>query len=152
MKYALPCIVVAFLSYLSMAAECDQIPLETRNPIAIADLAPTMDRKEIAIKFTVDDLHGIAGSSKSGQAPSFAIDTKSEHGTKRLGVWIEGTLANVLDRLQMSCYQTNQLKKGTVIEATGVVRIHDDKSDGESYTLHVCKWQAFRIVPPVNSK
>lgn len=152
MKYVMPSVVVTLLTCLSAAAEPDRISSESRDPLGIADLVPAMDRNEIAIRFTVDDLRGIAGSSKIGQAPSFAIETKSEHDTKRLSVWIEGELASVLDRLQMSCYQANQLKKGTVIEATGLVRIHDDTSDGELYTLHVEKWQSFRIVPPAEPK
>lgn len=154
MKYLLLWVVVTFLSCLSIASERDPTPVESPDtrPVGIADLVPTMDRREVSIRFTVDELSGVAGRFKPGQAPSFVIYTKREHDATTLSVWVEGELANVLDRLQMSCYQSNQFKKGTVIEATGVVRIHNDTSSGELYTIYVDKWQKFRILPPARPK
>lgn len=154
MKNALFCVAAVLLSCWNTAADHDQKPIENGDPVAtaIADLAPALNKKEIAIRFTVDELHGIAGRFEPGQASPFVITTKIEHETRRLEVWVKGELAEVFDRFQMSCYQPDQLKKGTVIVATGVLRLHKDARDGESYTLYVDEWQKFRITHPVRTK
>lgn len=84
------------------------------TPIAIAKLDPMLDRKEVTIEFSVSELGGVAQLSVPGKAPAFVIEATSEHEEKDLTVWIEGELADVLDRLQLSYLGSNPLKKGTV--------------------------------------
>jgi hypothetical protein len=116
----------------------------------ISDLEPKLDGKDITIKFTVTGLDGIAQRVKVGQAPSFAIETDSGKHENRLTVWIEGELANVLDRLQMGAFQENQLKVGTTIVATGALRVH--KSDSHVFLFSVTQWKNFRILPSKEMK
>jgi primosomal replication protein N len=115
------------------------------QPMLIADLQPKLDGKEVTIKFTVAALDGIAQLTKEGQALSFLIETESGTQENRLSVWVEGELANVLENLQMSYLQENQLKVGTTIVATGVIRVHT--MDSHLYFLSVTKWKNFRILP-----
>lgn len=70
----------------------------------IGDLEPKLDGKEITVKFSITGVDGIAQRVKEGQAPSFAIETESGKHKNQLSVWIEGELANVLDRMQMSAF------------------------------------------------
>jgi len=76
-------------------------------PISIATLDPMLDQREVTVKFSVSDLGGVAQLSVPGQAPTFVIEATSEHNSKDLTVWIEGELANVLDRLQLSLCGSN---------------------------------------------
>jgi hypothetical protein len=154
MKLLLLCMTIALLSHregLTVERE-DDSKNGSRPTLAIADLNPKMVGKHVTVRFTVAKLGGIAERHVPGQAPSFAIETKSEHRTKKLSVWVMGELANVLDRLQMSYLQTNQFKKGTIIVVTGKLGIHQNKKDGELYSLEIKKWQKFRIVPPSKAK
>lgn len=80
------------------------------RPVGNEDLVPAMDKKNVSVRFNVDDLSDIAGSYKPGQAPSWQSN-KNENYTKRLSARIEGELANALDRIQMNCYQNNYSKK-----------------------------------------
>ena len=124
-------------------------------PISIATLDPMLDQREVTVKFSVSDLGGVAQLSVPGQAPTFVIEATSEHNSKDLTVWIEGELANVLDRLQLSLCGFNQLKKGTIIVATGSLTFSLGAGDCERdewYTLQVEKWQKFRVVPPDNAE
>ena len=77
---------------------------------------------------------------------------KEKTKTNTLSVWIEKELANVFDRFQMSYLQPNQLKKGSVIVATGKLKIHEDRSDGDLYMMSLKKWQTFRIMKPKKRK
>jgi hypothetical protein len=120
------------------------------EPLLIGDLEPKFDGKEVTIKFTVTKLDGIAQFTKEGQAPSFAIETERGNQKNMLSVWIEGELANVLDRLQMGAFQDTPLKAGTVIAATGKLTIH--KSIPNQYFFSVTKWQGFRILPAKRDK
>ena len=121
------------------------------QPISIADLDPKLDGKEATVKFTVTKLEGVAQLRVGGQAPTFVIETDFGKQENRLSVWIEGELANVLDRLEMSFLQENQLKAGTTIVAKGMLRVHT--MDSQLYLLSITKWQNFRILPSLkNSK
>ena len=113
--------------------------------LSVAELEPKLDGQEVTIKFTITGLDGIAQLTKEGQAPSFAIETESGEQKNKLSVWIEGELANVLDRLQMSAFQDNALKVGTVVVATGKLGVH--QTIPNQYFLNVAKWQGFRILP-----
>ena len=77
------------------------------HPHVFKNLNPKMDGKSVTVRFTVSGLYGISQLSVPGQSPSFGIHTDE----KRLTVWIEGELANVLDRFQMRYLQSNQLQK-----------------------------------------
>ncbi len=116
----------------------------------ISDLEPKLDGKEVTVKFTIKGVLGITQLVKEGQAPSFQINTDSGKHENRLSVWIEGELANVLDRLQMSQGQENQLKEGITIVATGKVSVH--KFESHSYLVAVTKWKNFRILPSAEAK
>lgn len=121
------------------------------TPIQVAKLDRMQDRKEVTIQFSVSELGGVSQISIPGKAPTFVIEAASEHKAKDLTVWIEGELAEVLDRLQLSYFGSNPLKKGTIIIATGTLTFSPGvgKSKGhEWYTLQVEKWQNFRIVQP----
>jgi hypothetical protein len=125
-------------------------PKDVPQPMVISDLEPKLDSKEVTVKFTITGLDGIAQRAKEGQAPSFAIETDSGKQTNVLSVWIEGELANVLDRLQMSYLQENQLKAGTTVIATGKLTVH--KTDPHLYFLSITKWQGFRVLPTMEEK
>ncbi len=121
------------------------------SPIAISQLNQNLDHKEVTIKFTVSKLGGVAQLDIPGKAPTFIIEATSEHESKDLEVWIQGELADVLDRLQLSFGSSNQLKKGTIIVATGSLTFlpgAGDRKGHEWYSLEVEKWQNFRIVAP----
>ena len=56
---------------------------------------------------------------------------------------------HVLAKLQLSYFGSNSFKKGTIIVATGYVTFSPgagNRKGHEWYTLHVEKWQKFRIV------
>lgn len=118
---------------------------ESPQTLLIADLEPKLDGQDVTIQFTVTGLEGIAQLAKEGQAPTFAIETEKGKQKNELSVWIEGELANVLNRLQLAAFQDNALKAGTVIVASGKLSKH--KSIPNLYFLNVSKWQDFRILP-----
>lgn len=120
------------------------------EPLVIGDLEPTLDGEDVTVKFTITELVGIAQRAKAGQAPTFAIETASGDQKNKLSVWIEGDLANVLDRLQMSAFQENALKANTEVIATGSLTAH--KTIASHYLLTVNKWQNFRILPSKQDK
>lgn len=153
MKSWIPCVGIVLLwSYSLGADETDRLPrASTPSPVAIAKLDPKWDRKEVTVTFTVAALGGVAQRSIPGKAPTFIIEAISEHERKELTVWIEGELADVLDRLQLSFFGSNLLKKGTIIVATGVLTFSPgtgNRQGHEWYTLKVEKWRDFRIVAP----
>ncbi len=153
MKSLIPYVGIVLLSSLAIcSADTDPPPkAPAPSPIAIAKLDPSLDRKEATITFSVSELGGVAQLYIPGKASTFVIEATSEHETKDLTVWIEGELADVLDRLQLSFGGSNQLKKGTVIVATGSLSFSPgagDRKGHEWYTLKVDKWQNFRIVQP----
>jgi hypothetical protein len=118
---------------------------EEQKPLLIADLEPKLDGEIVTIQFTVTELGGIAQLSKPGQAPWFAIETDKGTQKNLLAVWIIDELANVLDRLQLSAFQDNAIKPGTVIVATGKLTLH--KTISNQYHFDVSRWQDFRILP-----
>jgi hypothetical protein len=118
---------------------------DEQTPLLLNELAPELDGDEVTVKFTVAGLDGVAQLSIPGQAPSFAIETEKGKQNNQLSVWIEGELANVLDRLEMSAFQENSLKTGTVIVATGKLTAH--RSNPDLYFLKINRWQDFRILP-----
>ena len=73
------------------------------QPITQDSLDPKLNETKVTIQFAVSELGGVAQKSIPGKAPTFVIEAKSEHEKKDLTVWIEGELAEVLDRLQLSC-------------------------------------------------
>lgn len=150
MKYMLVCVAISLFGSLhGFAGETqEESGTPERSALVIGDLNPTLDGKRVTVRFTVAQLEPVTQRHVPGQAPTFIIEPKSEHDKKSLSVWIEGQLANVLDRLQMSVFQSNPIAQGTTIIASGELRIHRDKKDGELYLLYVKKWKAFRIVPP----
>ena len=153
MKNLLTCVGIVLLwSHSLCADESDRPPVaQGPTPIAIAKLHPELAHKEVTIKFTVSELGGVAQLSIPGKAPTFVIEATSEHERKDLTVWIEGELADVLDRLQLSFCGSNQLTKGTIIVATGSLAFFPgagNRKGHEWYTLKVEKWQNFRIVQP----
>lgn len=124
-------------------------------PISISELSPLLDQKEVTIKFSVSELGGVSQLSIPEQAPTFLIEATSENPAKDLTVWVEGELANVLDRLEMSFGGSYPLKKGTVLETTGTLTFSPGKGDRighEWYALHIDKWQKFRVVPLTRAK
>ena len=127
----------------------DPAATKVHPPLATSELSPTLDGSKVTVQFTVTGLDGVAQFSKPGQASTFVIEARTEDDTTSLTVWIEGELANVLDRLQMSYLQLNQIRKGTRIVATGKLDVSQDRTRGKShYTLTVNKWRNFRIVDP----
>lgn len=144
--------IAAVFSWLGMSLGSSD-PLQQKDvpqPLVIGDLEPKLDGEEVTIRFTITGLDGIAQRAKEGQAPSFAIETDSGKQKNELSVWIEGELANVLDRLQMCAFQENQLKAGTAIIATGKLTVH--KTSPNQYLFKVNKWQGFRILPTKQDK
>lgn len=120
-------------------------------PMEVAKLHPKLDKKEVTIRFVVSELGGVSQLASPGKAPSFVIEAVSEDDSKDLTVWIEGELADVLNRLRLSAYQPNAMKKGTVIVATGLLTFlpgAGERQGHEWYSLQVEKWQNFRIVGP----
>lgn len=153
MKSLSSCVGIVLLWSLSMCADDTDRPPSAPAPvpITIAKLDPKLDHKEVTIRFAVKELGGVAQLSVPGKAPTFVIEAISEHERKDLTVWIEGELADVLDRLQLSFCGSNQLKKGTIIVATGSLAFSPGagkRKGHEWYTLKVEKWQNFRIVQP----
>lgn len=121
------------------------MPEEEKNPLLIADLEPKLDGEIVTIKFKVTELAGISQFAEPGQAPWFAIETDNESQKNRLAVWVIEDLANVLNRLQLSAYQENAIKPGTMIVATGKLTLH--KTIPNQYHFNVSRWQDFRILP-----
>ncbi len=153
MRSVISCIGIVLLwSHSPCAGDTARPPSDSSQPpIAVANLDPKLDHKQVTIKFAVSELGGVAQLSIPGKAPTFVIEATSAHEKKDLTVWIEGDLADVLDRLQLSFLGTNPLKKGTVIVATGSLTFSPGdgtRKDHEWYALHVEKWQNFRIVGP----
>lgn len=151
MKSLISCLGIALLSSLIVLADDNDRPVTALDPspIEIATLDPMLDHKEITVRFTVSELGGVAQLSIPGKAPTFVIEALSGHQRKDLTVWIEGELADVLDRLQLSFSGSNPLTKGTIIVATGLLTFsagEGERKGHEWYTLHVEKWQKFRIV------
>jgi len=144
--------IVLFWSLSVCADESVHLPsAPAPSPITIAKLDPKLDHEEVTIKFSVSELGGVSQLSIPGKAPAFIIEATPEHKGKDLTVWIEGELADVLDRLQLSFYGSNQLKKGTIIVATGSLAFSPgagERKGHEWYTLNVAKWQNFRILRP----
>jgi hypothetical protein len=126
------------------------LPQEVPPPLMIGDLKPARDGEEVTVKFTIKALGGIAQRARVGQAPSFVIETVSGSQENKLSVWIEGELANVLDRLQLGAFQENALKADTVAIATGKLTVH--KTIANQYFLNANKWQGFRILPAKQDK
>ena len=153
MRSLISCVGIVLLWSLSICADDNDRPPNAPNPppIAVAKLDPKLDHKDVTIKFAVSELGGVAQLSIPGKAPVFVIEATSEHKGKDLTVWIEGELADVLDRLQLSFCGSNQLKKGTIIVATGSLAFSPgagNRNGHEWYTLKVEKWQNFRILRP----
>ena len=152
MKSVISCVVIFLWSVSVCANESDHPPVAAvPSPIAIAKLDPKMDRKEVTVKFTVSELGGVAQLAVDGKAPTFVIEAASEHEKKDLTVWIEGELADVLERLQLSYGGANPLKKGTILVATGTLAFSagaGDRKGHQWYALHVGQWKNFRIVRP----
>ncbi len=149
--------VVLFASALLSCSWNGEKPLTApkSHPIEIAKLDPKLDRQEVTVQVAVSSLEGVAQLSIEGQAPTFIIQATSDHPKKDLSVWIEGELANVLDRLQLSYGSSNPIKKGTVIVATGTLSFAPGtgtRQGHEWYSLNVAKWQNFRIVAPTLGK
>lgn len=144
--------VAVVFSWLGVTlGSTDALPQgDVAQPLLVGDLDPNLDGKEVSIKFTITRLDGIAQLTKEGQAPSFAIETDSGKQKNVLDVWIEGELANVLDRLQMCAFQDNPLKAGTAISATGKLTVH--KTIPNQYLFRVANWQSFRILPAKQDK
>ncbi len=113
--------------------------------ISIEELDSKHDGKEVTIKFTVARLQGVAQRQVDGQAPSFVIETDFGAQDNQLSVWIEGELANVLERLDMGFGQQHELRKGTTIVATGLVSIQ--AMDAHQFLISITRWQNFRILP-----
>lgn len=110
------------------------------SPYSVAKLDRQLGDKEVTVTFTASKLGGVAGINVEGKAPEFVIEAASEHERKDLRVWIEGELAEVLDRLQLSYYRSNPIKKGTRIVATGAHTFSagaGKRVGHEWYTLHV---------------
>ena len=157
MKSLISYVSIALLWSLTVYADdSDRLPrAPDPKPIAIVKLDPMLDHKEVTIQFSVSELRGVAQLSIPGKALTFVIEATSEHEGKDLTVWIEGELANVLERLQLSYFGSNPLKKGTIIVATGTLTFLPGvgkRKGHESYTLEVEKWQNFRIVQPDRRK
>lgn len=151
MKHLWLYLVAGVLASASGIADDKPDPAATKvhPPLATSELSPTLDGSKVTVQFTVTGLDGVAQFSKPGQAATFVIEARTEDDTTSLTVWIEGELANVLDRLQMSYLQLNQIRKGTRIVATGKLDVSQDRTRGKShYTLTVNKWRNFRIVDP----
>ena len=151
MKSSMSCLGIALLSSLIVLADDNDCPVTAPDPspIEIAKLDPMLDHKEITVRFTVSELGGVAQLSMPGKPPTFVIEALSGHERKDLTVWIEGELADVLDRLQLSFSGSNPMAKGTIIVATGLLTFsagEGERKGHEWYTLHVEKWQKFRIV------
>ncbi len=152
MKSLIPCVgIVMLLSHSICATDTDpRKSAPDPTPLSVPELDPMLDHKEVTIKFEVRELGGVSQLSIPGKAPTFLIEAISEHDNKDLTVWIEGELANVLDRLQLSFYGSDQIKKGTVIVATGSLSFSPGAGNykgHEWYALNVEKWQNFRIMP-----
>lgn len=145
------CVGIVLVSSISACADDEAgLPIAPKSPIAIAKLDPKLDGKEVTVRLTVSELGGVAQLSIPGVAPIFVIEATSEHKGRDLTVWIEGDLAEVLERLQLSFYGSNPISKGTIIVATGALTFSpgtDNRKGHEWYTLKVDKWQNFRIVP-----
>jgi hypothetical protein len=151
MTSSISCVGISFLWILMVLADDTDHQLSAADPsqIEIAKLDPMLDHKEITIRFSVSELGGVAQLSRPGKAPTFVIEASSGHERKDLTVWIEGELADVMDRLQLSYSGSNPLTKGTIIVATGLLTYSagaGERKGHEWYTLHVEKWQNFRIV------
>ena len=97
-------LIAVVCSWLGISSGSDAPPPQSAatQPIQIGDLKPQLDSQEVTVKFTITGLDGISQRAKQGQAPSFAMETDGGKQKNVLSVWIEGELANVLDRLQMS--------------------------------------------------
>lgn len=107
MKSVICCVGIVLLWCLSICADDSDRPptsAPARSPIAVEDLDPKLDHNEVSIKFAISELGGVAQLSIPGKAPTFVIEAISKHEKKDLTVWIEGELADVLDRLQLSFY------------------------------------------------
>ncbi len=151
MKSLISCVGIALVWSLAIFADDHDRPSSATDPspIEIAKLDPSLDHKEVTIRFTVSELGGVAQFDIPGKAPTFVIEATSEHKGKDLTVWVENELADVLDRLQLSYLGSNPLPKGTTIIATGVLSFSagaGERKGHEWYALHVEKWQKFRIV------
>ncbi len=151
-----PSVGYAVVLFVSALLSCSQngeksLAASKSTPIEIAQLDPKLDRQPVTVQFAVSSLEGVAQLSIEGQAPTFIIQATSDHSKKDLSVWIEGELADVLDRLQLSYGSSNAVKKGTVIIATGPLSFAPGtgaRQGHEWYSLKVAKWQNFRIVAP----
>ncbi len=151
MKSLTSFIAIALIWGLTVPADGSDDPPVTPDPtaISIAKLDRTLDRREVTIQFSVSELGGVSQLAIAGKPRTFVIEAMSEHEGKDLTVWIEGELASVLDRLQLSYFGSNPMTKGTIIVATGKLTFSPGEGDSkghEWYSLQVEKWQNFRIV------
>lgn len=150
MRSLISCAGIVFLSSVFLLDNKVR-PLNAADtpPMEVAKLAPQLNHKEVTIKFEVSELGGVSQRVTPGKPKVFVIEVKSEHEAKDLRVWIEGELADVLERLQLSFFGDNPIKKGTKIVATGSLTFSPgagERKGHEWYTLNVDKWRNFRIV------
>lgn len=155
MKCSILCVGVFSLCSLFLCTNNKICPPSGLTPtppvISIAELEPQLHQREVTIKFTVSKLEGVSQLAIPGKAPTFIIEAESDDEKKDLSLWIEGELADVLDRLQLSNSGTDPIQKGTIIVATGSLEFSPgagDRVGHEWYSLTVEKWQNFRIVAP----
>lgn len=167
MKLSLFFLVATFLLHSQDSRAQDDDQNGGSRAHVFSDLDPRMDGETVTVKFKVTGTYGIAQLHVPGQSPTFGIRTEE----KRLTVWIKGELANVFDRFQMSHLQTNQLKQGMTIVATGgLVMVGERESEigvldengkptvwirekgRESYILYLKEWEKFRIVSGAKPK
>lgn len=152
MKSLISCLGAALLWTVGLCADEVDRPatVPATTPIAVEKLDPKLHRQEVTVQFVVSGLGGVTQLSIPGKAPTFVIEAVSDHPGKDLRLWVEGELADVLDRLQLSFGGSNALKKGTIVVATGSLTYlpgAGDRQGHEWYELKVAKWQNFRILP-----
>ncbi len=116
--------------------------------VALADLGPEHDGKEVTMIFKIADTQLIAGE-REGTFPHVLLHYDGMKKAPYLSVYAKGELADVLHRF--ACVAPDDRFVGRSIKASGRIKIYTEFPDGEDqtpiYQLDLRDWNKFQILP-----
>ena len=120
----------------------------TTDVVALADLGPEHDGKEVTMIFEITDTQLIAGE-REGAFPHVKLHYDGMKKPPYLGVYAKGELADALHRF--ACVAPDDRFVGRSIKASGKIKIYKDFPKGEDqtpvYVLDLRDWNKFQILP-----
>ena len=116
--------------------------------LALKDLGPQHDGKEVTVILKITDTQLIAGE-REGDYPHALLHYDGFRRPPYLAVYVKGELADALHRF--ACVAPDDRFVGRSIKASGKVMVYKDFSKGEDqrpiYHLELREWKKFQILP-----